>query len=287
MLVLTGWKPGAMATRNNRKAPSAVVGPKFNEDDLRMLIAAKRRLEHPSLTARITAVVGRPLEAALRMLPDSWHARIGAAAETVLLKALDYAVLTLRRTDDYRSRDWVHKTFAVLSGFVGGLLGIVALPLALPLSIGIIFRSIADIARSEGHDLSVTAAKLACLEVFALGGTKSRSKPGIGTYWIVREALSAPIAEAADRLQATELTDRTAPALGPLIAQITSRFGVVASAQGAAMLIPVIGAATGGTINYLLMEHFQHMAKGHFVILRLEKKYATALVRRTYDVLVV
>jgi hypothetical protein len=68
---------------------------------------------------------------------------------------------------------------------------------------------------------------------------------------------------------------------------MTSRFGVVASAQAAAMLIRVIGAATGGTINYLLTHHFQRMARGHFTILRLEKKYGTDLVRRTYAVLLV
>jgi len=276
-----------MAARSTTKAPPATRGPKFNEDDLRMLIHAKRGLENPGLTARITAVVGRPLELALRLLPERWYGKIGATAETVLLKALEYSLLTLRRTDGYRSRDWLHKTFAVLSGFVGGLLGIVALPLALPLSVGVILRSIADIARSEEHDLSRTAAKLACLEVFALGGTQSAETPAVGTYWVVRDALSTHIAEAADRLAAADLTDRTAPALGSLIAQVTSRFGVVASAQAAAMLIPVIGAATGGTINYLLTHNFQRMARGHFAILRLEKKYGTDLVRRTYDVLLV
>ena len=45
----------------------------------------------------------------------------------------------------------------------------------------------------------------------------------------------------------------------------------------------MLGAVSGGTINYLFMTHFQEMARGHFVVKRLEKKYGPDLVRRTYE----
>ena len=59
-----------MAARSTTEVPRAARGPTFNEDDLRRLIDAKKGLENPGLTARITAVVGRPLELALGLLPE-------------------------------------------------------------------------------------------------------------------------------------------------------------------------------------------------------------------------
>ena len=56
------------------------------------------------------------------------------------------------------------------SGGIGGVFGLAALPIELPVSTAIMLRSIADIARSEGHDISQVKTKLECLEVFALGG---------------------------------------------------------------------------------------------------------------------
>jgi hypothetical protein len=51
--------------------------------------------------------------------------------------------------------------------------------------------------------------------------------------------------------------------------------------------VPIVGAAAGGTINYLFMDHFQEMARGHFIIKRLDKKYSTEIVERTYKDLVI
>ena len=46
----------------------------------------------------------------------------------------------------------------------------VTLPIELPVSTIIMLRSIADIARSEGEDLSDPESALSCVQVFALGG---------------------------------------------------------------------------------------------------------------------
>jgi hypothetical protein len=47
----------------------------------------------------------------------------------------------------------------------------------------------------------------------------------------------------------------------------------------------VIGAATGAAINLVFMDHFQEMARGHFVVRRLERKYGRELVQANYDVI--
>jgi hypothetical protein len=259
----------------------------LTEGDLAALREAKRKLEYPSLTARISALLGRPLETGIKMLPARWHKTIGSATETALLKGLEFSVKTMGRPEPSRSRDWLHKALAVGTGAAGGAFGAVALPVELPVSTCLMLRSIADIARSEEHDISLLEVKLACLEVFALGGGSSADDAGESGYWIIRGALSRYLSEAASHLARKGLTDRSAPAVVRLVAQIAARFGVVVSEQAAAQLVPVVGAVSGGAINYLFMDHFQDMARGHFVVKRLEKKYGTAVVRKAYEELAI
>lgn len=256
-------------------------------DDLAALREAKRRLEHPGLTARLSDLIGRPMESGLRMLPRRWHRTIESATETALIKGLEFAVKTMGRPEPRRSRDRLHKALAAGTGAAGGAIGLAALPVELPVSTCVMLRSIADIARSEGHDVCLLEVQLACLEVFALGGGRPTDDAAESGYWMVRGVMSKYIREAAEHIAKKGLSDKGAPALVRLVAQIGARFGVVISEQAAARLIPLVGAATGGAINYLFMQHFQDMARGHFIIKRLEKKYGTALVQRTYEQLAV
>ncbi|NLE10229.1 MAG: EcsC family protein [Actinobacteria bacterium] len=251
-------------------------------EDLAALWDAKRRLEHPSLTARISDLVGRPVEGGLRRLPQRWNRAIETATETALLRGLEVSLKTMGHPQPKRSRDRLHKAVAVSTGAVGGAMGAAALPVELTVSTCLMLRSIADIARSEGHDISDLEVRLACLEVFALGSSSSSDDAGESGYWMVRGALSKYLSEAANHLARKGLGDRSAPALLRLITQISARFGVVVSEQAVARLVPVVGAVSGGTINYLFMDHFQDIARGHFVVKRLERKYGTAAVREAY-----
>ena len=51
----------------------------------------------------------------------------------------------------------------------------------------------------------------------------------------------------------------------------------------AALSVPMIGAAGAATINLLFMAHFQEMARGHFVVRRLERKYSRERVQVAYE----
>ena len=77
--------------------------------------------------------------------------------------------------------------------------------------------------------------------------------------------------------------EKSAPAVARLISTIASRFGVVVSEQVAAKAVPIIGAAGGSLVNVLFMDHFQTMARGHFIVKRLEKKYGAEAVREAYE----
>jgi hypothetical protein len=55
------------------------------------------------------------------------------------------------------------------------------------------------------------------------------------------------------------------------------------SQQVAAKMVPIVGAASGMTINLIFIHHFQTVARGHFIVKRLEKKYGMETIRDLYQ----
>jgi hypothetical protein len=254
----------------------------FSESDRNDLAAAKNMLEYPGFAARLADLFGKPIEAGLKALPPDWNRRVMEIARRALLKALEVAIRTLGESNSRKSRDRLHRILVAGSGIAGGAAGLAALPIELPVSTAIMLRSIADIARSEGHDLSSVEIKLSCLEVFALGGRSEADDSTEEGYWIARAALAKSISEAASYIGRRGLAEETAPPIVRLITSIASRFSIIITDEVAAKAIPIIGAAAGGAVNFAFMQHFQQMARGHFVIKRLERKYGAELVEKTY-----
>ena len=139
-------------------------------DDLEALRRAVELLENPGLAARLAALAGRPIELIGNALPASASRAIAAATTKALDLALKVALRTMGRTTRTTSQPLLHKVLATASGAAGGAFGLASLPIELPVSTVIMLRSIAEIARSEGEDLSDPEAALSCLQVFALGG---------------------------------------------------------------------------------------------------------------------
>ena len=145
------------------------------------------------------------------------------------------------------------------------------------------WRSILDIARSEGENLANPESALSCIEVFGLGGRTEIDETAETGYFVVRGMLAASVTEAARFIAERSVVEEGAPALVRLIAQISARFGVVVTQKAAAQAIPVIGALGGAAVNYAFVEHFQTVAGGHFTVRRLERSYGEDLVRATYE----
>jgi len=78
------------------------------------------------------------------------------------------------------------------------------------------------------------------------------------------------------------VTEKGAPAIARFITIIASRYGVNVSEKIAAQAVPLIGAAGGALINTIFIDHFQDMARGHFIIRRLERVYGPDEVKRQY-----
>lgn len=243
---------------------------------------ARLLLENPGLTARLAAAVGRPIEKGIELLPKGASALIRKTAQAALFRALELAAASLGRRRPKKASERMHKVLVGTSGAVGGVFGLAALPVELPVSTTLMLRSIADIARSEGLDVRDLGVKLSCLEVFALGSRSSADDATESSYWAVRAALAKAISEAASFLAERGVVEHSAPALIRLISAIASRFGVVISEQLAAKAIPLVGAAGGAIVNVLFLNHFQDMARGHFIVKRLEARYGRELVQESY-----
>ena len=253
----------------------------LTETDLDDLRQAKLLLENPGLAARITNLIGTPLEKGLAMLPKGANELIAKASHKALETALSVSLATMDKQNK-QATNWLHKTFAGLSGAAGGAFGLPALAVELPVSTTIILRSIADIARSEGEDIENPATQLACLEVFALGGSSQSDNAVESGYFAVRATLAKTISEATQYMAATSLAQQTAPPLVRMVSQIAARFGIPVTQKAIAQSLPVVGAAGGALINTLFIDHFQNMSRGHFVVRRLERKYGADVIKQAY-----
>jgi hypothetical protein len=144
-------------------------------------------------------------------------------------------------------------------------------------------RSIADIAAAEGHDPRHVDTKLDCLTVFGLGAEGAADNPSESAYFAARTALAGAVTEAAKHLAKKGFSSGGAPALVRLVALIGSRFGVVVSEKAAAQAIPILGAAGGALVNTIFIGHYQDMARGHFIVRRMEKIHGAEPVRLAYE----
>jgi hypothetical protein len=257
----------------------------LTEIDKKQLQVAKNLLENPGLAARITNLFGVPIEKGIELLPDNWNQNISKITQAALMQAADAAVFTMKDIPGEETSNIWHKLSVATSGGVGGFFGIAGLSVELPISTTIMLRSIADVARSEGESISSIETKMACLEVFALGG-KSDADDGVESgYYAVRYALATSVTKATEFIVKTGLPQNAAPALIKFITNVAERFGVQVTQKAAAQAIPAIGAAGGAIINTLFIDHFQDMARGHFIVRKLERTYSKEKVMEIYELL--
>lgn len=254
----------------------------MDKSDTDALRNAVELLEHASLAARLANMIGKPVELLGRALPLGASQAIATATTKSLEAALKVALLTIRRGPQ-ESSQLLHKALVVASGAAGGAFGIFSLPFELPVSTIIILRSILDIARSEGENLTDPESILSSIEVLGIGGRMKTDDATKSDYFVVRGILAKSVTEAVRFIAERGVLEEGSPVLVRLITQVAARFGFVVSQKAAAQTIPVIGALGGAAVNYAFIEHFQSVARGHFTVRRLERKYGKNLVFTMYE----
>jgi len=267
------WRPAATGVRYMT----------ISSSDIEALREAKRLLEHPGLAARLSNLVGSPIERSLAALPSSVSNAIHDVTRRTIEKGLGVALKTMDTSQTGTPSNRWHKIAVGASGALGGAFGLTALAIELPISTTIMLRSIADIARSQGEDLRDPAARLECLQVLALGGRRADDDATDAGYFAARTAMAKALSAAAQHVSQKGVTAAGAPAMIKLVTDVASRFSVTVSEKALVQAVPVVGALGGAAINTLFINHFQDMGRGHFTVRRLERIYGTDEVRLAYE----
>ncbi len=255
----------------------------LTQADIIILAQAVQRLETSSVAARIGYVIGMPIEKALAALPGHWSTIVSRVTRVALEKALDAALFSLKAERPVASNR-LHKMLAGVSGAIGGTFGISALAVELPVSATLMLRSIADIARGFGEDLRDLDTRMACLTVFALSGGSERSQASAdSSYYAVRSFLSKAIGDTSNHIAVHGLSKDGGPVLIKLLNAVAGRFSVPVSEKMAAQSLPLVGAVSGASVNLIFMEHYQQMAKAHFTVRQLERRYGKEQVEKYYQ----
>ncbi|MGF6511522.1 EcsC family protein [Paraburkholderia sp. 32] len=271
--------------------PSSLAAPSLSEQDLAALRRAKHQLESPALTMKLASVVGAPIEKLLSRIPAFANQKVSDATQAALRKCLSIALRTLGRRDDAKllaldkPNNLLHKFAVATTGAAGGAFGLIALPVELPVTTTLMFRSICDIARSEGEDLTSVDTQLQCLTVLGMGGTSSEDDDADLGYFFMRGALAQAVSKASSEVASKGFTTHGSAALLRLLNAIAARFSVQVSEQIAAKSIPAIGAVLGAMVNTVFIDHFQQVAHGHFTVRRLERQYGQQTIEAVYRTL--
>jgi hypothetical protein len=215
---------------------------------------------------RLTGLLGRRLDTLRtsllhtgeRLGGPAWTGLLARAQELVedtLWSSYQYATFGLGLSRPKAPRhNRLHRLATAASGAASGFAGLPGAVFDIPFTTMTILRSIAEVARDSGEDLTEEDTRRACLEVLAFGGPGSTDDDTELGYW-------------ATRIGVNHLT------INLLIKSAAGRVGLVLSDKLMAQAVPLAGAVTGGLLNYAFTEYYQNMARVHFCL--------RALARRT------
>ncbi|MDJ0927095.1 MAG: EcsC family protein [Gammaproteobacteria bacterium] len=251
-------------------------------DDWTDLHRAVQLLEHPGLAARLTSLIGSPIEEGLKLLPPTWHDQLRTVTERIVTRSLDTAISTLNLDRPGRSAPLSHRNLGMLTGACGGYFGLPGTLLEMPLTTMLMLRSIAAVAADEGENLRELPGRLACVETLALGG-RVRSDDAADTgYYGVKVALAFHFSAVSEAMVRQGVAVQTLPGTVNLVRAVAARFGIAITDKAALQMVPIAGAVGGAMLNAIFIDHFQDMARGHFIIRRLERRYGDDTIEKAY-----
>jgi len=241
--------------------------------------------------------LGNAVESKIKYIPEKALNKLQNATQKILMQIIKANLLTIQRDKTFKKpSNATYKAIVTgsgaLSGFFGSTTGFgTALFVSeLSLTTKFLMRTIMDIARSEGEDIYSLEGQLACLQVFALGGDAKDDDGAETSYYSTRIALDAALKtiSASGIKVGLDTVVKSVGTLGSqtltnLVAKIASRLSLYMSEKFLAQAIPVMGALSGGSLNFIFVNHFQKMASAHFTIRRLERKYGNELVKHVFE----
>lgn len=203
---------------------------------------------------------GRFVQMGLNRLPPEVQKMVAERARDGLEIAFRTAILGLD-PGARPERSAAYKLGGALSGAMGGMGGFATTLAELPVTTGLIMRSVADIARGQGLDLRDPEVRTACVEVFAFGGPLEEDDDADLAFW-------------ATRLAGQEMAQ--------LMASVVLRYAPALMTKLGAQAVPLVGAAVGAGLNLVYMEFYQRMARVVFSLKPLEQRLGRQQVRRRF-----
>lgn len=214
------------------------------------------------LIGSVSGLAGQLLSRGMQTIASAPKASavVQNVAEFALRRAFDVAILGLHQQGEPDRSRRLSRPLVILSGAVGGFIGLPGfLPDATVTSLAIM-REIARVAKEEGEDLTHEQTRASCLEVFALTpGFDGQTKTELN-YFSARLMLQGR-------------------PLAVLFTEVASRYGLSLSQKFTLQAMPVLGAVGGASLNSAFLQHYRSIAKAHFTIRRLERTYGSASVQ--------
>ena len=253
--------------------------------DYESLEQAVYLLETNNFVTMLAQLIGRPADALIASLPAFVGKAIAKASQAAIMQCLKFAMKP-RNPRSLLVLAGKHPSLVTgIAGAVGGFGGLAALAVELPFTTVVMFQSIIGIAEEAGEDISQPEVRMACLEVFGLSADGKGPAAKESGYYATRGALAQSAREASDYVLRRGTSMNAGPAAIEFVTALAPRFGLLVSQELAAAAVPIIGAAAGSSLNIAFVQHFNNVARGHFAVRALERKYGEERVREEFELI--
>ncbi|WP_176736304.1 EcsC family protein [Oligoflexus tunisiensis] len=274
----------------------------LNQDEISFIHEAAQFLDNPGFAIHAMNLLGQPLDALQKQLPEPLREKISELVNKTLQTALMAAIQTVNPgnklhpswnegLEGTRKSGRLHTATVAVTGAMGGLFGLLALPFELPISTTMMLRGISDVAAQWGMDLEDPEVQLQCLYVFTLGSLETVEDDDVDSKYLssrlafdqMIRAASTYVAKQSAKEILRAFDTGAAPALMRLVARIARSFELALTEKLVAESIPLVGAIGGATINALFCDYFVEAARYHFGLLYLEKIHGWDAIQTEYE----
>ncbi len=284
------FKKRSLLSMNEISAKNTQVFTELSEQELITLREAKKNLTEVPFAMKALNALGTPIDKGIALVPEKYQSKITETVKKALEISVKANLKTFKdRKSNIKASNGMYKVVTTGTGFVGGFFGLAGFTADILLSTKFLMRSIMDIARSQGEDITDPEVQLQCLQVFALGGGSPDDDALDSSYYGIRIALDQALSQIASSVakqgakKFLQAIAANAPgAAGGFLSKIISRYSVQVLDKFAAQAIPIVGAATGAGLNLVFLTHFQKVATAHFTIKRLERQYGKEVIMEMY-----
>jgi hypothetical protein len=227
----------------------------------RVVGAAEICMASRSALTSFISTLSHIIQRGMRSFPEGWQAELHDKLSEMLDFALQVSILNMDNDPGRSSMESFYSAAALITGAAGGAFGLPSVLAELPITTGIILRSIADIGRSYGERLEDPEFRATCIEVFAYGTP-------------LEDDIDDEISFVAARIGGIEIA--------AYIAKVAFRYAAALAPKIAAMSVPVAGSVLGAGLNWAYMNFYQDIARVLFVLLPIEREYEREQVRSCF-----